>query len=213
VALVALLLAGCGSSAPADQRSSPPGDADVDAQRAVDAIPTPTKRKAAPHDASFRVSYRSVTGKDDDLDLLNAVTDPMIDPLMDATPTQARRRLNARQYRVWALFTIDVDVSDGGVTEIYFNSSGDYATGAVRQLLDLGAPRHASALRMANRVLWPDGHVPRGMGKRRRQGAGLDDPRFDAAVSAWDRADRAEGELDAILARYIRGHLPSFFTP
>lgn len=208
-ALVAsLTIAGCGADAGRDPSTPAPSK---EVQRAAKEIAAIATRKPGPHDGSYRVPYASVVDQTDDLDLLNAVTDPMIDPLSEATPAQARRRLNADQYRVWALFTIDVDVSDGGIAEIYFNSSGDYATGAVRQLASVGAPRHAGVLRAANRALWPDGRVPQGADRRRR--AMLDDPRLDAAERSWAAADQAEGDLDAVLARYIRTHLPSFVTP
>src|ERR1700753_766361 len=66
------------------------------------------------------------------LDLWDAIVLPMIAPLapIDAQ-SELRSRLDAPQYAVYALFSVDDDVEDGGLWELYHDQSGVFAQEAV----------------------------------------------------------------------------------
>jgi len=177
---VVALVAGCGASDP------------------------PTRR----HRADFKVPASRAAGKTG-LDLVNVVTDPMIGPLTDIDDSRTlRRRLNHRQYVTWVLFCLAVDLDDGGLAEMYYNSSGAFAAEAPALLREAGAPRHARIIEQANRLFAPGGRVPVDEDRRRAVSHGFDDARFDALD---DRLMRLE-ELDEVNARYIAEHPSAFFS-
>jgi hypothetical protein len=82
----------------------------------------------------------------------------MIKPLvgLEGRP-ELHRRLNASQYAVFVLFGVDDDYSDGGMYEVYYNSTGAIAGEAVDLLREVGAPLHAQALALTNPTHLADG--------------------------------------------------------
>jgi Domain of unknown function (DUF4375) len=204
--LCALALAACGSSAPAEPAAtatSTPDPAMPEFEAMLQQAAHPPKPLPG-----YKVRARDAAGLTG-LDLWNAIVDPMIDPLdrYDGT-AELHRRLNPEQYAVYALFAIDTDVEDGGLAEVYFNSSGVYAEDGVKLLSKIGASDHAVVLEQANRIVAPDGHVARDRAARQRRLGGLDDPRFAELEDRWD----ALPPLEDIVARYIRAHPHAFFV-
>lgn len=164
-----------------------------------------TPRRALPAYKIRAADAAGLTG----LDLWNAVVDPMIDDLtpLDGTP-ELRRRLNREQYAVYVLFALDTDIDDGGISEVYFNSSGVFAGQGVALLRQVGAPQHARVLARANRVIDPHGRVPVDRAARQRRLRGVDDARFTDLDDAWS----ALPALDELVARYVRAHPRAFFV-
>lgn len=166
--------------------------------------------RPAPAQPGFKVSPAAL--RTHGLDLWNAIVDPMIDPLgpLDGEPQQ-RTLLDGPQYAVYVLFSVDTDIDDGGLWEVYFNSSGVFAQRAVSLLREVGAPLHADVLARANHIIWSNGEIPASVEQRRRTVTLADTPRFDAVNSAWDAAERREGSLDSIIESYVRRHPSAFF--
>jgi hypothetical protein len=146
------------------------------------------------------------------LDLWNAVVDPMIAPLepLDGT-SELHNRLNRAQYAVYVLFAVDADYADGGMFEVYYNSSGVFADQAVGLLREVAAPLHAEALAATNRGTWPRGQVPRSEAVRRRALGPQQHPRLHVSGSAWQAAEQREGPLESIIERFIRSRPNAFF--
>jgi hypothetical protein len=148
-----------------------------------------------------------------DLDLWNAIVDPMIGPLLRLDGTSAlHQALSPPQYAVYALFVVDTDIDDGGLWEVYYNPSGVFADEAVHLLELVGAPRHAAVLAKANRIAWPSAKVPASDIVRRHVLLRSAQTQFDAVNNAWDRAEREEGTIYSIIDRFIRTHPTAFFS-
>jgi hypothetical protein len=205
----ALALAACGSSAPSEpvEPAATATSTTDPAMKEFEAMLDKAEHPPKPL-PGYKVRARDAAGLTG-LDLWNAIVDPMIDPLdrYDGT-AELHRRLNPEQYAVYVLFTIDTDVDDGGIAEVYFNSSGTYAEEGVKLLSRIGAGDHAAVLEQANRIIAPDGPVPRDRDARQRRLDGLDDARFDQVEDRWD----ALPPLEDIVARYIRAHPHAFFV-
>jgi hypothetical protein len=162
-----------------------------------------------PHHKDFKVPASRAAGKTG-LDLVNVVTDPMIDLLADVEDTRKlQKRLDHQQYVAWILFCLDVDISDGGLAEIYYNASGAFATEAPALLREAGAPRHARIIEQANRLFAPGRRVPADEGTRRAMSGGVADARF---ARLDDRLMHLDA-LDDVIARYIAAHRGAFFYP
>ena len=146
------------------------------------------------------------------LDLWGAVVDPMIKPLvgLEGRP-ELHRRLNASQYAVFVLFGVDDDYSDGGMFEVYYNSTGAIAGEAVGLLREVGAPLHAQALSLTNQQTWPTGQVPSSRVARRRELGPPERPLIHVTDAHWMNAEAREGQLESIVERFIRSHRNDFF--
>jgi hypothetical protein len=206
---LALALAACGSSAPAEP-AEPAATATTTPDPAMQEFEAMLQKADHPPKPlpGYKVRASAAAGLTG-LDLWNAIVDPMIDSLdrYDGT-AEVRRRLDPEQYAVYALFAIDTDVEDGGLAEVYSNSSGVYAEDGVKLLGRIGASDHAVVLEQANRVVAPDGRVPRDRDARQRRLDGLDDARFAQLEDRWDSLP----PLEDIVARYIRAHPHAFFV-
>lgn len=164
--------------------------------------------KPVPHRKDFKVPASRAEGKSG-LELVNVVTDPMIDALSEVDNTrELRARLNHQQYVAWILFCLAVDIDDGGLAEMYYNASGAFAAEAPAVLREAGASEHARIIEEANRVFAPHGHIPVDLAERRAMTQGVDDPRFAALDDRLMKLD----DLDDINARYIAAHRAAFFT-
>jgi len=195
--LVAIGVAACGEQRPEPPRGTvPPG-----LERALDELDDVIEgaAKPVPAQTGFKVDAAAAE-RLDAFDLWSLVVEPMI----SAQPSKAD--LNASQWAVWVAFEMQVEVSNGGLAQLYYNSAGDDAEEAVEQLRILGAPDQARVLEQANRVIAPHGAVP-GREERQRRLEGLDDPRFAALDDAWDLE-----QLEQIVARFIRTHPADFFN-
>jgi hypothetical protein len=219
VVIAACLAGGCGGShsgaepatAPAAQAHGAPAVAsDPQSQQAMQEFRKvlDDAAKPVPHRKDFKVPASRAAGKSG-LDLVNVVTDPMIDVLSDIDDSRRlRERLNHRQYVAWILFSLAVDIDDGGLAEMYYNASGAFAAEAPALLREAGAPEHARIIEQANRVFAPDGRIPTNEAERRAMTHGVGDPRFAALDDRLMQLD----DLDDINARYIAGHRGAFFT-
>jgi hypothetical protein len=219
VVIAGLLAGGCGGSPPgsgdaAPASARPQGAATVaPAARTDQALQELNQAirdagKPVPHRKDFKVPASRAEGKTG-LDLVNVVTDPMIDALSDVEDSRTlRERLNHQQYVAWVLFCLDVDISDGGLAEMYFNASGAFAAEAPGLLREAAAPQHAAIVEQANRLFAPDGRIPTEQGKRREMSHGVDDTRFAALDDQLMHID----DLDEVIARYIAAHRGAFFS-
>jgi hypothetical protein len=194
--LAAAALAACGETEPKPPGPPPPG-----LEKALDTFKTVVAGAAKPVPAQpgFKVDAAAADGLDA-FDLWSLVVEQMI----TAQPSKAD--LNPSQWAVWVAFEMQVEVSNGGLAQLYYNSAGDDADEAVEQLRILGAPHHARVLEQANRVIAPHGAVP-GREQRQRRLHGLDDARFAALDDAWDLE-----QLEQLVARFIRAHPVDFFS-
>lgn len=205
--LTAVAVAGCGGS---------------DGYRPVPIPPTPTSA-AVPAEAppasyadlhpraheDFRIP-RSVGLRVHGLDLTDAVTNAMIDRLDGLAPATVGRILSRSQYAVWTIFCVDVEIEDGGVSEVYVNSGGDYAADAPAALRRIGAPLHATVVARANRIAYPSGRIPATTQARRRTHAD-GHPGLEPLDEAWSAAQAREGDIDRLVERYVRAHPRAFF--
>jgi Domain of unknown function (DUF4375) len=146
------------------------------------------------------------------LDLWDAIVLPMVRPLtpLDGSP-QLRAQLNAPQYAVYVLFSVDDDVEDGGLWQYYYNEGGVFAEQAVALLRTVGAPEHADVLARANRIAWPAGGIPSDEQARRAALQFVGESRYDAVNRQWQTAERQEQPLETIIERYVRAHPAAFF--
>jgi hypothetical protein len=206
--VAALVAMGCGRSADHGQSASALESdpqyqqAQQDFQKVLD-----DAAKPVPHRKDFKVPASRAAGKTG-LDLVNVVTDPMIDALSEIEDSrQLQERLNHQQYVTWILFTLAVDIDDGGLAEMYYNGSGAFATEAPALLREAGAPEHARIIEQANHLFAPNGRVPTDEDARRAMSDGVDDDRFAALDDQLMNLD----ELDDINARYIAAHRSAYF--
>jgi Domain of unknown function (DUF4375) len=216
VAGAGLLASGCGGSQSGSGSATAP-PAQAQGAPAVASDPHTLQKlgevlheaaKPVPHRKDFKVPASRAAAKTG-LDLVNVVTDPMIDPLGDLEDSRRlRERLNREQYVTWILFCLAVDIDDGGLAEMYYNSSGAFAAEAPALLRTARAPQHARIVEQANRLFAPDGRIPVDERARRAMSDGVDDSRF-AALDA--RLMQLE-DLDDVNARYIAAHPGAFFS-
>jgi hypothetical protein len=164
--------------------------------------------KPVPHRKDFKVPASRAAGRSGP-ELVNVVTDPMIDALSGIDDSRrVRQRLNHRQYVAWVLFSLAVDIDDGGLAEMYYNASGAFAAEAPALLRETGAPARARIIEQANRVFARDGRIPADEARRRAMTDEAGDPRFVALDHRLMQLD----DLDDINARYIAAHRSAFFT-
>jgi hypothetical protein len=216
MAIAAALGSGCGGShSGAEPATAPPKGvstlaSDPEFKQAMQGLSKVVQdaAKPVPHRKDFKVPASRAQGKSG-LDLVNVVTDPMIDALSDIDDTrELRARLNHQQYVTWILFCLAVDIDDGGLAEMYYNASGAFAAEAPALLREAGASAQARIIEQANRVFAPHGHIPVHEAERRAMTHGVDDARFAALDDRLMQLD----DLDEINARYITAHRAAFFT-
>ena len=207
--IVMLSVVGCGGSG-GDAASDP--DDDPEARAAFEQMESVVRDAARPRIPRPGFKVRASRARHlHGLDLMNAVVFPMVDTEVALGPARFRRLVNRPQYVVYAMAALETEIDDGGMVEIYYNGGGDFAAEGVSLLRELGAARHARVLAAANRVGWPDGHVPRGQRRRQRVISIKDSPRFTTLDRRWDAAEIHEGALDDFVERYIRARPASFF--
>jgi hypothetical protein len=214
--VLGLAVAGCGGAAkPAAPvppvPPAPPVPADV--AKALAQVKSVVDQAAKPVRARPGFKLPASAARLHGLDLWDAIVLPMIAPL---TPldgqSELRTRLDAPQYAVYALFSVDDDVEDGGLWELYHDQSGVFAQEAVGLLRGVGAPRHADVLARANRIAWPAGGIPSSVAVRWLALSVVGESRYDGADRQWQAADHQERALGTIIDRYVRQHPSAFFS-
>jgi Domain of unknown function (DUF4375) len=202
-----LAVAGCGAAT----KPAPPVAPNVRATPAqVDSV-----IDQAPNPARARPGFKlpPSAARLHGVDLWDVIVLPMIKPLtpLDGRP-ELRTRLDAPQYAVYALFSVDDDVMDGGLWGLYHDETGVFAQEAVGLLRAVGAPRHADVLARANRIAWPASSVPSSVAARWLALSVVGESRYGGADRQWQAADRQEQALGTIIERYVRRHPSAFFS-
>ena len=205
--VLGLAMAGCGAAA---KRPAPvPPDvapAPAQVKRVIHQTVNPVKARPG---FKLPASAAHLHG----VDLWDVIVLPMIKTLtpLDGRP-ELRARLDAPQYAVYALFSVDDDVEDGGLWALYHGESGVFAQEAVGLLRAVGAPRHADVLARANRIAWPANSIPSSVAVRWLALSVVGESRYDGANRQWQAADRREQALGTIIDRYVRRHQSAFFS-
>jgi hypothetical protein len=137
----------------------------------------------------------------------------MIKPLVGLEGRPAlHRRLNASQYAVFVLFGIDNDYSDGGMFEVYYNSTGAIAVEAVGLLRENrgSAPRAGACAHQSTDLADGAGAVRPGCTQTGARPSGA--PLIHVPDAYWMNAAAREGQLESIVERFIRSHRNDFST-
>lgn len=114
-------------------------------------------------------------------------------------------------------FVMDAEITNGGIHQFLWNSSGDFAEDAKHHLDDIGARAVAAPLKKASAV-FPDGVIPSDQGARQQvleEQEKLQGDRFEAEWNALDREyhKAAAGELYTRLLQWTKKNRAQFPDP
>jgi hypothetical protein len=197
--IVLLAVAGCGTGhVAARPHGTPPpeleqamDDFDATLEDLVNATPVP-------HGSDFKVPDTDLTG----FDLWDHVVSPMLD---DYDPDNPLQRVNRSQYAAFVLFLVDYEIGNGGMHQLYYNATGEWADEFGDLLRYVGAPEHARILERANRIVGPA--IPRDTTARRLLLKRIKPERFAALEDAFYALE----DLEDLVPRFIRAHPRDFF--
>jgi hypothetical protein len=108
---------------------------------------------------------------------------------------------------LYATFSVDYEIENGGLYQVYWNLPGALIAEAIRDASRIGVGSWARIVRQAGRTLFPRG-VPNDLSRQRKL-LGCPDycarGRVDGLTNQW-----REGELRAALLRYAKRHPDDF---
>lgn len=97
----------------------------------------------------------------------------------------ATRNISRAELTIYLCQALEGEVNNGGFSQFFFNSSGDYASETVEALREIGALKTAVILQKANSV-YPNGLVPKDRDEREQYL--LDNEEVGKALSEADDA-------------------------
>jgi hypothetical protein len=105
--------------------------------------------------------------------------------------------------------SFEKEINNGGFSQYFLNSSGDFATETIESLKLIGAHQTAAILQRAVDE-FPNGHVP----KNRRERIALLEDIEEAASKVWQMLEQKfykyEENLNALNLRYVRQNKTKF---
>jgi hypothetical protein len=105
--------------------------------------------------------------------------------------------------------SLEREVNNGGFSQFYFNSSGDYAYEALDGLKTIGANKMADILTKANSV-WPNQIVP----KDRTERQNVQETIEGQAAPIWEQCDNDfydyPDDIAGLLLEYVKQHKAEF---
>lgn len=104
---------------------------------------------------------------------------------------------------------LEREVNNGGFSQFYLNSSGDYAHETLRGLRTIEANKMADILAKANSV-WPNQTVPKDRAKRKEVQEAIE----EQASPIWDQCDnnfyQYPDDIVGLLLKYVKQHKVDF---
>lgn len=137
---------------------------------------------------------------------LKTQADPAFDRLARAGEGNLGQ-LSVRDQTVITVWALIGEVGNGGLSQFYYNSSGDWAFETVDALQRIGATEAAEIVRMTNSD-FPPGGPSADFEIRHRQIEAL--PDGEELAEKWDRAGTRLCEMEQIIEEKLYQHLVAY---